>query len=203
MTPLTDHYLTQLRDIKTPRAYFRQAADRLNTLLAQEAAKRLQTHDIAITTPVRATTGSQISEPVTLIAILRSGLAMLTVFQQYFADAPVGFIGMQRDEATAVASEYYRKLPPIPADHRVLLLDPMLATAGTATAAVRMLEEAGVTQKQIMFVGVIAAPEGVEVLKKECPNVDVIVAAVDDSLNDSKFIVPGLGDFGDRYYGTD
>ncbi len=194
-------YLSQLRDKDTGRAAFRKAADQLTHLLAYEAISHLDTTSYNVETPFAKTTGTRITYPITLVPILRSGLAMLPTFLEFFPDASVGVLGLQRDEITAVPHQYYSHMPPLSAEHRVIILDPMIATGGTACAAFDIIIKK-VPLKHILFVGIVSANEGIQNIKKMHPEARLIVAGQDAQLNDKHFIVPGLGDFGDRYFGT-
>ena len=203
MRIMKDILITVLRDKNATRAQYREAAERLGTLLAIEAAAKLPRTSIPVETPLAKTQGAIFSNQVLLVPILRSGLIFLNPFLQYYPDALIGFIGARRDEMTAIPELYYKKLPPFNHDTPILLLDPMLATGGSAHLAVNVLKEAGALEKQITLVSAIAAPEGIRYLKDELPDLGLIVAQVDEKLNQHKFIYPGLGDFGDRYFGTE
>jgi uracil phosphoribosyltransferase len=152
-----------------------------------------------VQTPLEPTQGHSLAQPIVAVPILRAGLGMLEAITELFTEVRVGYIGLERDEATAIARAYYCKLPPIGAS-RVLLLDPMLATGGSAAQAVEVLLKAGA--QDIVHVCVVAAPEGVRLLNERFPQVRIVAASIDRGLNDRKFILPGLGDFGDRLYGT-
>ena len=198
--PLITHKLTVLRDQSTPSATFRALTEELVTLLAYEATRHVRTHEVTIQTPVAQTTGLAISEPRPLIVpILRAGLGMLQPFHDIFPDVSVGYVGLERDHETAIARSYYCKLPPL-AEARVLVVDPMLATGGSAAQALTLVKAQGATE--IGFVCIVAAPEGVKTLQQAHPEVPIHAGAVDRQLNSRKYILPGLGDFGDRLYGT-
>ena len=194
-------YLSQLRDKDTGQAAFRKAAHQLTHLLAYEAISHLDTKSYTIETPFETTSGAQIPYPITLVPILRSGLSMLPVFLSYFPTASVGVLGLQRDKKTAETLQYYCNMPPLTSEHRVIILDPMIATGNTACTAFDILLK-HVPIEHILFVGVICATEGIDAIKKAHPKAQLIVAGHDSQLNDKHFIVPGLGDFGDRYFGT-
>ena len=194
--------MTILRDKETSRDAYRAATERLAALLALEAADALPQEKITVETPIAAAQGRRFSHDVVLVPVLRSGLALLYPFLSFFPKARVGFIGMQRDEATAVAHCYYSNLPPIAPDDRVIVLEPMIATGGSGVATLSLIREAGVPQENILFVALIAAPQGLERIRSHHPLVRLIVAQMDQTLNSQHFIVPGLGDFGDRYFGT-
>ena len=197
--PLVKHILTRLRDASTEPAQFRALARQLTLLLAVDATRDLPVREHTVQTPLEPTQGHSLAQPIVAVPILRAGLGMLEAITELFTDVRVGYIGLERDEATAVARAYYCKLPPIGAS-RVLLLDPMLATGGSAAQAVEVLLKAGA--QDIVHVCVVAAPEGVRLLNERFPQVRIVAASIDRGLNDRKFIVPGLGDFGDRLYGT-
>lgn len=194
---------TTLRDKNTTRGAFRAAAQRLARMLAAQAASHLAKKEVQVQTPLAQASGVVLQNETVLVPILRSGLVLLPAFEEVFPEAGVGFVGLARDEETAQAKEYYRKLPPIPKGADVLVLDPMIATGGSGIAALQMLVDAGVTEKQILFVAVISAPEGLGAIQAAFPNIHMLIAQEDTGLNDEKFIVPGLGDFGDRYFGTE
>ena len=197
--PLVKHILTRLRDASTEPAQFRALARQLTLLLAVEATRDLPVREHTVQTPLETTQGHSLAQPIVAVPILRAGLGMLEAITELFTDVRVGYIGLERDEATAVARAYYCKLPPIGAS-RVLLLDPMLATGGSAAQAIEVLLKAGA--QDIVHVCVVAAPEGVRLLNERFPKVRIVAASIDRGLNDRKFILPGLGDFGDRLYGT-
>lgn len=197
--PLAKQYLTLLRDKETPAAHFRQYCDRVTTVLAIEATRDLQVRNSIVNTPLEITDGSWICETIVVVPILRAGLGMLNAVVSLLPTVEVGYAGLERDESTAIASVYYRKFPSVKGK-RVLLLDPMLATGGSASQTMTMLKEVGVGQ--IQMICIVAAPEGVERITKDHPDVDIYTAALDRTLNDQKYILPGLGDFGDRLYGT-
>ena len=196
-------FMTILRDKNTSSYGFRQAADRLSHILAHEAADYMTTKKIKLQTPIDSTVGIELAQPIVLIPILRSGITMLPVFLNYFPDATVGVVGLKRDEKTSVAHWYYENLPPLTGTEQIIILDPMIATGGTGIEILKKLKEHGVSQDQILFVSIVCAPEGLEAIRSEFPDIAIITVSVDDHLNDKKFIVPGLGDFGDRYFGTE
>jgi uracil phosphoribosyltransferase len=197
--PLVKHILTRLRDASTEPAQFRALARQLTLLLAVEATRDLPLREHTVQTPLETTQGHSLAQPIVAVPILRAGLGMLEAITELFTEVRVGYIGLERDEATAIARAYYCKLPPIGAS-RVLLLDPMLATGGSAAQAVEVLLKAGA--QDIVHICVVAAPEGVRLLNERFPQVRIVAASIDRGLNDRKFILPGLGDFGDRLYGT-
>lgn len=198
--PLIKHSLSVLRDENTGIEDFRRHAGIVSQIMIMEATKDVPMNERTIETPLAATTGYSIQESLVFVPVLRAGISMLFPARDLLPSAPVGFIGLERDEATAVAREYYKKLPQTLKDKRVLILDPMLATGGSLIDTIAALENKSTST--ICAVCIVAAPEGVELLNRKYPEVDIYTAAVDSHLNDKKFIVPGLGDFGDRYFGT-
>jgi len=198
--PLVHDALAELRDVDTGPTAFRRAARRISTLLIAEALRGLDVRDSTVSTPLGMAPARVIATDVVMVPVLRAGLGMLDAALDLVPNARVGHIGLQRDETTAVASRYYSRLPPDLSQSFVLLLDPMLATGGSAAAAVDILRAA--RARTIRLVCIVSAPEGVAVMDARHPDVDVYTPAVDRELNAHKFIVPGLGDFGDRLYGT-
>ncbi len=197
--PLAAHLLTALRDERTEPERFRAAARTLTTILVLEATAGLPLAERAVTTPVEPTVGSRLAQGLAAVPILRAGLAMLEPVLALFPDVAVGYVGLERDEATGIARSYYSKLPRLEG-RTTLLLDPMLATGGSAAQAVDALKAAGAGP--IVMVAVVAARPGFEALRAAHPEVPVHAAAMDPALNPERYIVPGLGDFGDRLYGT-
>jgi uracil phosphoribosyltransferase len=197
--PLAGTMLTALRDASTPPPLFRLLAKRLSLVLALEATRTVPTARRKVTTPLAEADGSSFAAPLVAVPILRAGLGMLEAVTELFPEVAVGYIGLERDHATFQPSTYYSKLPALKGSY-VLLLDPMLATGGSAAAACQRLFAAGPTR--VTLLSVVAAPEGIERLTREHPALDVVTAAVDERLNDAAYIVPGLGDFGDRLFGT-
>jgi uracil phosphoribosyltransferase len=197
--PLVRHLVTHLRDENTKPALFRTITTHLTILLALEATRDLPTRPHAIMTPLEPMQGEVLATGLVVVPILRAGLGMLGPLVETFPDVAVGYIGLARDEETAVASSYYCKLPPLE-NKVVLIVDPMLATGGSACQAVDAVKAAG--GADIRLICVVAAPEGVTALFRQHPEVPVITAALDRGLNAKKYIMPGLGDFGDRLYGT-
>jgi uracil phosphoribosyltransferase len=198
--PLVHDALAELRDKRTTPDRFRRAATRISVLLAAEAMREVPTNMVAIDTPLGPADGRTISDEIVVVPVLRAGLGMLDAVLELLPNARVGHIGLQRDELTAVASQYYSKLPPDLKGSYVLMIDPMLATGGSAVAALDLLKLAGATE--IRMICIVAAPEGIALVQQQHPNVHIFTPAVDQGLNAHKFIVPGLGDFGDRLYGT-
>ena len=197
--PLAQHLLSQLRDVATEPEQFRRFARHLTTLLVVEATKDLLMTETTIQTPLVSCRSNVLGEGIAAVPILRAGLSMLDAVVELFPDVKVGYVGLERDEVTAVARSYYQKLPSL-AGRFTLCLDPMLATGGSAAQAITDLKAKGA--KQVAMVSVISAPEGVAFLQSEHPDVEIVTASIDECLNDKKYIVPGLGDFGDRLYGT-
>ncbi|MGH3015062.1 MAG: uracil phosphoribosyltransferase [Gaiellaceae bacterium] len=199
--PLVQHKLGLLRDQETPTQMFRQLVNEVTLLLTYEATKELATEDVEIETPLERTTVPRISgKKVAVCPILRAGVGMLDGVLDLITGARVGFIGLYRNEETLEPVEYYVKLPADIADRDVILLDPMLATGNSTASAVETVKRAGA--QSVRLIAVIAAPEGIERLHAAHPDVHVVVAAVDRALNEKGYIVPGLGDAGDRLYGT-
>jgi uracil phosphoribosyltransferase len=199
--PLVQHKLSYLREQSTPTVHFRKIANELTLLLTYEATKDFPTEDVEIDTPLERTVVQRISgKKVAVCPILRAGLGMLDGVLSLVSGARVGFIGLYRNEETLEPVEYYVKLPQDIAERDVILLDPMLATGNSIAAAVSSVKRAGA--ESIRLIALIAAPEGIERLHAEHPDVDIIVAGIDRELNDRGYILPGLGDAGDRLYGT-
>ena len=201
--PLVAHKLSTLRDERTDSPTFRRLADELVTLLAYEATRDVRTEPVEITTPVAVTTGVRLSYPRPLVVpILRAGLGMLDGMTRLLPTAEVGFLGMVRNEETLEATTYATRMPDDLSDRQVYVLDPMLATGGTLVAAIRLLIARGADQ--VTALCLLAAPEGLAVLERELAGLPVtlVTGAVDDHLNEHGYIVPGLGDAGDRLYGT-
>ena len=197
--PLAEHILTHLRDKTTKPVLFRNLSYQLSLLLALEATRDLGTVEKNIETPLTSFTGKVLARSLVVVPILRAGLGMLQPFQDIFPDISVGYVGLERDHETAVARSYYCKLPPV-AGTRTIVVDAMLATGGSAAQALSVVKEHGATD--VCLVCIIGAPEGVETVTKAHPEVPIILGVLDESLDSRKYIVPGLGDFGDRLYGT-
>jgi len=198
--PLAQHLLLSLRDKTTPPEQFRSATKRLTTLLMIQATSDFPTRTGMVQTPLEETEGRLLGPPLVAVPILRAGLGMLDAVVEYFPHVRVGYLGLERDEATFEPSEYYAKLPRLD-DALTFVLDPMLATGGSANAALTSVKKAGATS--VRMVSIVSAPEGMKALEQEHPDVDIITAAVDRELDASAYIVPGLGDFGDRLFGTE
>jgi len=199
--PLVRHKLGLLRDETTPTQLFRQLVDELTLLLTYEATKDMATEEVVVSTPLERTTVERISgKKVAVCPILRAGIGMLDGVLSLVSGARVGFIGLYRDEETLEPVEYYVKLPQDIAERDVLLLDPMLATGHSTAYAARLVKESGAAS--VRLIALIAAPEGVRHMQTEHPDVSIVVAAVDRQLNEQGYIMPGLGDAGDRLFGT-
>jgi uracil phosphoribosyltransferase len=198
--PLVHDALMELRDVRTEPPAFRRAANRISVLLAAEALRDVPSSPATVSTPLGPAGGRRVSSDVVVVPVLRAGLGMLDAVLELLPAARVGHIGLQRDEATAIASKYYTKLPPDLASSYVLMVDPMLATGGSAVAAIDLIKASGA--RTIRMICIVAAPEGVALVERQHPDVWVYTPVVDRELNIHKFIVPGLGDFGDRLYGT-
>ncbi len=198
--PLIAHKLTILRDKNTSTRQFRELVRELASLLFYEATADLATSPIQIETPLAPYQGQEVKEKIGLVPILRSGLGMVDGILELAPDVQVWHIGLYRDERTLRPVEYYNKLPIEPTVSVCLILDPMLATGGSAVATVDILKRWGV--KKIKFVGIIGAPEGLSLMEAHHPEVPIYLAAVDERLNENGYILPGLGDAGDRQFGT-
>jgi uracil phosphoribosyltransferase len=198
--PLVAHKLSILRDVKTEPKKFRQLVRELGTLLTYEATTDLQVVPVDVVTPLETAKCHELVMKIGLVPVLRAGLGLVEGVWDLIPTAEVWHIGLYRDEKTLQPVEYYNKLPVEPTVSMCMVLDPMLATGGSAVATVDILKRWGV--KRIKFVGIIAAPEGIAALQKAHPDVDIHLAAVDDHLNERGYIVPGLGDAGDRQFGT-
>jgi uracil phosphoribosyltransferase len=198
--PLVAHKLSRLRDKKTEPKKFRELVREIAALLAYEATADLATSPRELETPLEKMTGAELEEKIGLVPILRAGLGMVEGIWGLMPSAEVWHIGLYRDEHTLRPVEYYNKLPLEPTVSVCLILDPMLATGGSATATADVLKRWGV--KKIKFVGLIGAPEGIKLMQEKHPDIDIYLAAIDDRLNEHAYIVPGLGDAGDRQFGT-
>ena len=198
--PLVAHKLSRVRDIKTEPKKFRELVREIAALLAYEATADLVTMPRELETPLAKMTGQELQEKIGLVPILRAGLGLVEGFWELMPSAEVWHIGLYRDEKTLRPVEYYNKLPLEPTVSVCLILDPMLATGGSATATADVLKRWGV--KKIKYVGLIAAPEGIKAMQTAHPDIPIHIAAIDDHLNERAYIVPGLGDAGDRQFGT-
>ena len=198
--PLVQDALMELRDVRTRPPEFRRAANRISVLLAAEALNDVPSRPSTVDTPLGPADGRSVAGDVVVVPVLRAGLGMLDAVLELLPSARVGHIGLQRDEATAIASKYYTKLPQNLGDSFVLMIDPMLATGGSAVAAIDLLKAAGAHTLRIICI--VAAPEGIALVEQHHPEIAIYTPVVDRELNPHKYIVPGLGDFGDRLYGT-
>ncbi len=198
--PLVLHKLTILRDRRTEPKLFRQLVRELTQLLFYEATRDLKAEPTTVQTPLAACQGHQVAEQIGLMPILRAGLGMAEAVHDLVPSAQVWHLGLYRDHETLKPVTYYNKLPPVTSVHIAIILDPMLATGGSAVTAVDILKRWGATR--IKFLGLLAAPEGVNALSRAHPDVPIHLAAVDSRLDDRSYIVPGLGDAGDRQFGT-
>ncbi len=198
--PLVAHKLSRLRDKTTDPKKFRELVREIAALLTYEATADLVTQPKIIETPLKLMTGAELQEKIGLVPILRAGLGMVEGVWELMPTAEVWHIGLYRDEHTLKPVQYYNKLPIEPTVSICLILDPMLATGGSAVATVDIVKKWGV--KKIKFVGLIGAPEGIKLMQERHPDVPIYLAAIDDHLNERGYIVPGLGDAGDRQFGT-
>lgn len=198
---LINHKLSIMRDKNTNTIVFKENLDEIAMLMAYEVTKDLPLVEYPIETPICKTVGKKLAKQIILVPILRAGIGLVDGFRRIIPSAKVGHIGLQRDEETLQPIEYYAKFPKGIEDAIVIVVDPMLATGGSASATITSLKKRGA--KNIHLVCLLAAPEGVAVIEKEHPDVNLTLAALDDKLNSKGYIVPGLGDAGDRLFGTD
>ena len=199
--PLIQHKVTLIRSVETGTKDFRELLEEIALLMGYEITRDLPLEDVKVQTPLVEAIGKQIAgKKVGIVPILRAGLGMVNGLLELMPMAKVGHVGMYRDPKTLQPVEYYCKLPSDLADRRIIVTDPMLATGGSAAAAISLLKEKGAKEIQLMCL--VAAPEGVEVVNKAHPDVRIYVAALDEKLNDHGYILPGLGDAGDRIFGT-
>jgi len=198
--PLVKQDITTLRDKHTNPEVFRAAVKRISIILAVEISKRYSLIKTSVESPLQKTTGFKLKQDVVLVPVLRAGLGMVNGFLEVMPDAKVGHIGLQRDEKTLEPVEYYYKTPKDITNSRVILLDPMLATGGSSSNALKYLKKRGV--KNCVFACLVAAPEGVKKIEKDHPDIHIYCAALDKKLNNRGYILPGLGDAGDRTFGT-
>jgi uracil phosphoribosyltransferase len=198
--PLVAHKLSRLRNKNTEPKKFRELVREIAGLLAYEATADLQTMQVEIETPLEKMKAQELKEKIGLVPVLRAGLGMVEGIWELMPSAEVWHIGLYRDEKTLQPVQYYNKLPVDPRVSVCLILDPMLATGGSATATAEILKKWGV--KKIKYVGLIAAPEGINAMQEQHPDIDIYLAAIDNHLNERAYIVPGLGDAGDRQFGT-
>lgn len=198
--PLIKHKLTNIRKKETKTKDFYENVQEIGSLMAYEISRDFPLRDVEIETPICKTVQKELAQEIVIVPILRAGLGMVDGIRNMIPSAKVGFIGMYRDETTLVPVEYYAKFPKEITSSIVLLVDPMLATGGSAIAAVTQLKKRGVSN--IKYVGLVAAPEGVKALQEAHPDVDIYTASLDEKLNSDGYIIPGLGDCGDRLFGT-
>ena len=199
--PLVQHKLTIMRKASTPTALFRQLLREISQLLAYEITRNLETKNLKIETPLVEMNSPELAgRKLALISILRAGNGLLDGMLELIPSARVGFVGLYRDEKTLQPVQYYFKVPELLEERMVIAVDPMLATGNSSVAAINLLKEAGT--KNISFLCLLAAPEGVENMRKAHPDVKIVTAALDSHLNENGYIVPGLGDAGDRMFGT-
>jgi uracil phosphoribosyltransferase len=198
--PLVQHNLTRLRDKRTQPQEFRRLLDEIASLMLYEATRSFATRPVSVQTPLALARGFRIKRDVVLVPVLRAGLGMLDSILQLIPNARVGFIGLKREETTLRAQFYHKSLPKNLSRFEVILIDPMLATGGSAVAALDLLAEQGA--KQVRLVNLVAAPEGIRRVRKRYPQLPIFTAAIDRRLNNKGYILPGLGDVGDRLFGT-
>lgn len=198
--PLIHHKLSLIRDEKTGTKDFRQTVSEIGMLMAYDVTRNLRTKQVEIKTPVGKAICQTLDTEVVIVPIIRAGLGMVDGITALIPTAKVGHVGVYRDEETLEPHQYYAKFPSIIADAEVLVVDPMLATGGSVSHTINLLKERGV--KRISYVGIVGAPEGVQRVQQDHPEVDIYLACLDEKLNDIGYIVPGLGDCGDRLYGT-
>ena len=198
--PLIEHKLTNLRNKNTDTKLFRESLNEIAGLMTYEATKDLQLKEVETETPLQLTKTKVLSQPVTLVPILRAGLGMVEGILQFLPTAKVGHLGVYRNEETLEPVYYYAKMPTNVAESKVLVVDPMLATGGSVNYTIDYLKNAGV--KNISFLCIIAAPEGIAKVVERHPDVDIYSACIDEGLNEQAYIYPGLGDAGDRIFGT-
>ncbi|WP_025725086.1 uracil phosphoribosyltransferase [Acholeplasma granularum] len=198
--PLIDHKMALIRDKNTSTKSFRENVGEIGALITYEITKDLETIDIIVETPIQKTVAKQLKKSLVIVPILRAGLGMVNGIHDMIPSAKIGHVGLYRDETTLEPVTYYAKFPEDIIDGVVIVVDPMLATGGSATAAIKELKQRGA--KDVRFVGLVGCPEGVARLQKDHPDVPIFLAAMDEKLNEKGYIVPGLGDCGDRLFGT-
>jgi uracil phosphoribosyltransferase len=199
-SPLIAEELTLLRDPRCPSPEFRQRIRRIASLMVPAVTANMETKVVQCNTPLEITTGVHLTRGIILVPVLRAGLGFLDGFLDLIPQASVAHIGLARNEKTLMPEPYYLKHPPVLGEHEILILDPMLATGGSAIEAVRSLKEVGA--RHVRFVCLVAAPEGISALQQAFPEIDIYTSCVDRCLSDLGFILPGLGDAGDRLFGT-
>lgn len=198
--PILKRDLTVLRRAETPYGVFRSTLSDISSILAYEALRELRMREVSIDTPLEATTGYEVDQRVIVVPILRAGLGMIDGFVRFMPEARVGHLGMYRDEHTHEPVDYYSSIPPGIEESLVFVVDPMLATGGSACGAIRHLKDVGAVQ--IVLVTLVSAPEGIAFVHAEHPDVDIVTAVIDRELDQNAYIRPGLGDAGDRIFGT-
>lgn|SRR5690554_192033 len=198
--PLIDHKMALIRDKNTSTKSFREGVGEIGALITYEITKDLETVEVEVETPIQKTIARQLKKPLIIVPILRAGLGMVNGIHDMVPSAKIGHIGLYRDETTLEPISYYAKFPEDIKNGVILVVDPMLATGGSATAAINELKKRGA--KDVRFVGLVGCPEGVLRLQKDHPDVPIYLAALDEKLNELGYIVPGLGDAGDRLFGT-
>ena len=200
-SPFLEYKLTILRNKRTKNSLFRQTMNEISYLIAAEVLKQIKFKKIKIQTPIQNTSGNEISNPLIIIPILRAGLGLVEGFVKFLPNVEKGHIGLYRDEQTYQPVEYLCKLPKVN-NKTILVLDPMLATGNSSSAAIDLIKERGVKVKNIKLVSLLAAPEGIKNIRKNHKDLHIFTCSLDKGLNKKKYIVPGLGDAGDRYMGT-
>ena len=198
--PIVKREITRLRDKSTSPEFFRAAVNRLSIILAADISKKFSLNEIEIETPLEKTAGYELSQEIILIPILRAGLGMVNGFLEVIPDAKVGHIGMERNEKTLEPNTYYFKIPSTKKNTLIIILDPMLATGGSVIAAISKLKNNGI--EHCVFASLVSAPEGIKKVFKAHPDVEIYTTALDRELNNKGYILPGLGDAGDRTFGT-
>jgi len=198
--PLVQHNLTRLRDERTRPQEFRQVLAEVASLMIYEATRSFPISRVKVQTPLETTTGLQLKREVVLVPVLRAGLGMLEAILQLIPNARVGFIGLKREETTLQAHSYHQSLPPDLSPFEVLLIDPMLATGGSAVAALDLLKQR--RARHVRLVNLVSSPQGIRTVRKQFPNVPIFTASIDRQLNERGYILPGLGDAGDRLFGV-
>ena len=200
-SPFLEYKLTILRNKRTKNSLFRQTMNEISYLIAAEVLKHIKFKKIKIQTPIQNASGNEISNPIIIIPILRAGLGLVEGFVKFLPNVEKGHIGLYRDEQTYQPVEYLCKLPKV-SNKTILVLDPMLATGNSSSAAIDLIKERGVKVKNIKLVSLLAAPEGIKNIRKNHKDLHIFTCSLDKGLNKKKYIVPGLGDAGDRYMGT-
>jgi uracil phosphoribosyltransferase len=198
--PLVQHKLSLVRDKATGSKLFRELVGEISKFLAYEALREIPTEPVAVETPLETAQCHRVTSEIVLVPILRAGIGMLDALTDLVPNARIGFLGMYRDPVTSKPVEYYAKLPQATDDSIAIVIDPMLATGGSSSAAVQLLKDKGF--KKIIFICIVSCPEGLAALSKDHPSVPIYTACVDRQLNDHNYILPGLGDAGDRLFGT-